>query len=207
MLDNISYETDLWEKGYKIIAGCDEVGRGAIAGPIVTAAVSWDEKTLEDLIRNKIPEIFIINDSKKLTERKRIQLNEFIIKKASSFSIVEFDNNEIDKYGVGEVNKKALAKALLNIKNLEHALVDHFKIKINVPILPITKGDEKSISIASASIIAKVHRDNLMKTKFHELFPMYGFDRNVGYGTKYHLDAIRQYGLSPIHRMSYNLVL
>lgn len=207
MLHNISYEKDLWEKKFKIIAGADEVGRGAIAGPIVTAAVFWDQKTINKLQNQKVTEIFLIDDGKKLSIKKRELLSEFIKNNSSQYAIVKIDNDEIDKYGVGKVNKKALAKAIYKIKGVQYALVDHFKIEIKTPFLPITKGDQKSISIAGASIIAKVYRDKLMKTKFHKLYPQYGFDKNMGYGTKTHLQAIKKFGLCPIHRKSYNLVL
>ena len=207
-LNNISYEKSLWEKGLQIIAGADEVGRGAIAGPIVTAAVSWDFQKLNKILEDQnITEIYKINDSKKLSEKNRALLSEFIIKNANQFSIVEIDNNEIDKNGVGKANKKALEKACQNIKNLEYALIDYFKINLEIPVLSITKGDQKSLSIASASIIAKVYRDNLMKEKYHKIYPQYGFDKNVGYGTKAHMQAIKTFGLTPIHRKSYNLVL
>ncbi len=207
-LNNISYEKSLWEKGLLVVAGADEVGRGAIAGPIVTAAVSWNFQKLNKILEDQnITEIYKINDSKKLTEKNRILLSEFIIKNANQFSIVEIDNNEIDTYGVGEINKKALQDACQNIKNIEYALIDYFKISLKIPVLSITKGDQKSLSIASASIIAKVYRDNLMKEKYHKLYPKYGFDKNVGYGTMAHMQAIKTFGLTPIHRKSYNLVL
>lgn len=207
-LNNISYEKSLWEKGLLVVAGADEVGRGAIAGPIVTAAVTWNPQKLNDIIKGQsITEIYKINDSKKLSEKNRILLSEFIIKNADQFSIVEIDNNEIDTYGVGEINKKALQDACQNIKNIEYALIDYFKINLEIPVLSITKGDQKSLSIASASIIAKVYRDNLMKEKYHKIYPQYGFDKNVGYGTKTHMQAIKTFGLTPIHRKSYNLVL
>lgn len=206
-LHNISYEKALWEKGITIIAGADEVGRGAIAGPLVVAAVSWKQKTINHLINKKKPEIYLIDDSKKLSIKKREVLYKFIIKNADQYSIKEFDNTEIDKNRVGEVNKKALAEALLNINDIEYALIDYFKIDIGIPSTSIPKGDQKSISIASASIIAKVYRDNLMSKTYHLIYPQYGFNKNVGYGTKTHMNAIKTYGLCPIHRKSYNLMI
>ena len=197
----IEYETKLWEQGIVNIAGIDEVGRGCIAGPLVTASVVWDK---DYILNSDDPEIALINDSKKLTEKRRNLLSEFIKSKAKQYSIVEISAEEIDKEGVGKANEKALVLAASNVENLGHLLIDHFKLA-HFPQTSITKGDSLSISIAAASIIAKVYRDKLMKEKYHQMYPEYNFAKNVGYGTKHHIEMIKQYGYCAIHRKSFKL--
>lgn len=223
MFNNISYETALWNSGLKYVAGVDEVGRGSFAGPLVTAAVVWSpEIATLDKNHKMTLSLLEIKDSKKLTSKKREKLSTFIKNNCFEYTIIEVSSKEIDKYGVGEINKKALRDAVIKLKKSEHVLVDHFSIfskqeQKNVPNLQpasksmtitetsIRQGDAKSISIASASIIAKVYRDNLMKTKYHSMYPQYGFDSHVGYGTKKHKEAIKVNGLCPIHRKSFKI--
>ncbi len=207
--ENLKYESTLWNSGTGIIAGVDEVGRGPLAGPIVAAAVVWPKEILAWTTDAEHPHFKIlqkIKDSKKVTLKNRELLDKFIRENCAEFSIVEISSEEIDKSGVGECNIKSLEQAALQIKNISYVLVDHHKIFKNVSepkTTSITEGESHSISIAAASIIAKVYRDNLMKNKYHALYPQYNFDSNVGYGTKKHLEAIKTYGITPIHRKSF----
>jgi len=199
-------EINLWNKGIKFIAGVDEVGRGPLAGPIVAAAVIWKVNT--DFTSHE--HFSLINDSKKLTEKRRLLLSDFIKKKALDYAVFEISPAEIDQNGVGEANKKALYEAVKMLRNCEHLLTDHFSISSESDPFDETcldKGDQKSISIAAASIIAKVYRDNLMRGKYHQLYPQYGFDTHVGYGTKKHIEAIKKFGFCPIHRRSFKVNL
>ncbi len=207
--ENLKYESTLWNSGTGIIAGVDEVGRGPLAGPIVAAAVVWPKVILEWTTDTEHPHFKIlqkIKDSKKVTLKNRELLDEFIKSNCQHYAIIEISSEEIDKNGVGECNIKSLEQAALSIKGIEHVLVDHHKIFKTQPTpetTSITEGESHSISIAAASIIAKVYRDNLMKNKYHNLYPEYSFDSNVGYGTKKHLEAIKAYGITPIHRKSF----
>lgn len=181
-----------------IVAGVDEVGRGPLAGPIVAAAVILDlNADLSDII-------LYINDSKVLNEKKREQLSSIIKEKALSYSIKLCTNEEIDTKGIAYCNNKVFKDACesLTIKpNL--VLSDGYLIKeFNIDNKSVIKGDAHSASIACASIIAKVYRDNLMK-EYHKKYPRYDFYNNSGYGTKYHIEAIKEYGITPIHRESF----
>lgn len=216
MLQNIKYEIKLWQKGIVNVTGIDEVGRGCLAGPLVTAAVIWPP-TIVEWVNNDVEKFDLlsqIKDSKKLSAAKRNTLAQFIKENSTAYAIYEIDSVEIDKHGVGEANKKALKQVVINLskKNskfkIEHVLIDHFKVFTQTKEYPetsITNGDELSISIASASIIAKVYRDTLMQEHFHKKYPQYGFAKHVGYGTKTHKEAIFKYGYSPIHRQSFKL--
>lgn len=192
-----SFDREFLANGY--IAGVDEVGRGPLAGPIVAAAVvlDLDYKIDQDLILH-------INDSKKLSLKVREELDSIIKQKAISYSIVAIDNNEIDNKGIAWGNNEVLKRAYegLNIQP-NFILSDGYAIKnckYNNEF--VVKGDAQSASIACASIIAKVYRDNLMK-EYARIYPQYDFDKNVGYGTKNHIEAIKKYGFSPIHRKSF----
>lgn len=181
-----------------IIAGVDEVGRGPLAGPIVGAAVVLDLNALEDDI------ILGINDSKKLSSKKREELAEIIKEKALSYEIAGLDNKEIDEKGIAWCNNEIFKIACSKL-NKKPALVisDGYAVKgLNIRNNFVVKGDAKSASIACASIIAKVYRDNLMH-KYAEKYPQYGFEHNVGYGSTEHIEAIKKYGICPIHRMSF----
>lgn len=182
---------------YKYIAGVDEVGRGPLAGPIVSASVILDSSDLDDII-------LYINDSKKLSEYKREELSEIIKEKALSYSIAMCDNKEIDEKGIGYCNNEVFIKACngLNIKP-DLVLSDGYLIKnFHGENKHVIKGDTKSACIACASIIAKVYRDNIMK-EYHKKYPKYDFEKNVGYGTKTHVDALKENGPTEIHRMSF----
>jgi len=204
----LKYENDLWGNGINLICGVDEVGRGSFAGPLVTSAVVWDKDFITENWKDKNSPLHQINDSKKLTPKKRDELSGFIKENCKILSIVEISNTKIDEIGVGEANKLAIIKAINKLgKDLEVALIDHFELRysdVKIKTISITKGDFLSLSIASASIIAKVYRDKLMK-KYHDEYPVYGFDTNVGYGTKKHRDAIKTHGLSPLHRNSFHI--
>jgi ribonuclease HII len=186
----------LWQKGYKHIAGVDEVGRGAFAGPLVAASVI-------------LPKNFRINgirDSKLLTPSKRELLSNYIIENALFYSISEIDVNFINKFGVGKATHKAFLNSINSLKEkCDFVLVDGFRIKnYKENQKAIIHGDLLSVSIAAASIIAKVYRDNLMRN-LHLQYLEYNFLENKGYGTKFHREALKKYGLSDIHRTSFNL--
>lgn len=191
-------ENILWKKGYKYIAGVDEVGRGCFAGPVVAAAVVLPKNF------NATNEI---NDSKLLAPEKRTRLSKIIRKNSLSYSIAEISVEIINQIGIGKATQKAFYQAIksLNIKPdyiiIDAFYIDHLKRKNQKPMV---HGDRKSISIAAASIVAKVYRDKLMQ-RLHKRYPQYNLFQNKGYGTKRHQEAIKQYGLSNIHRTSFNL--
>lgn len=187
------YENELYNKGIKYIAGVDEVGRGPLVGPVVTAAVIlpvdfYDER---------------INDSKKVTEKKREMLYDVIMEKAVSVGIGMSSSEVIDEINILEATKKAMKEALNNLSvKPEHVLIDAVKLDIDIPSTSIIKGDAKSQSIAAASIIAKVTRDRMMYELDKE-HPEYDFAHNKGYGTKKHIEAIKKYGILKEHRKSF----
>jgi ribonuclease HII len=187
------YEQELRDAGFTHIAGIDEVGRGPLAGPVVSAAVI-------------LPADFYlagINDSKKLTEANREKYYEYIMTEAVAVGIGSIDAKEIDKINIYEATKKAMLAAVNNLaENPDYLLIDAMKLENSYPSKSIIKGDAKSISIAAASIVAKVSRDRLMK-QYEEEYPGYGFTRNMGYGTKEHLQGLEKIGPSPIHRKSF----
>jgi ribonuclease HII len=195
-LPNFEIERGLSED-HSVIAGVDEVGRGSIAGPIVAAAVVFKKY-------NKIIEkLSEVNDSKKLTPLKRFELDRIIRTNASDLNIGIVEADEIDKIGIGAANILAFKKALDGLKECDLALIDGrqfygFEYQFHC----IEKGENKSISVAAASIIAKVYRDNIMEDIHEEIF-RYDFASNKGYGSKHHFDAIEKYGLSRYHRKSF----
>lgn len=215
------YERKLYNDGIKYIAGIDEVGRGPLAGPFVVSAVILDldkifSKELKLIIndaqlKKNAPESFLytkINDSKLVSPKNREILAEFIRKEAISYSIELLPPEKIDEIGVSEATQICFFNAIKNLKTFpEVVLTDTFEVKklIKDCQINITKGDTKSISIAAASIVAKVYRDSIM-IEMHKTYPMYGFDRHKGYGTKYHIDALYKYGPCEIHRKSFNPV-
>jgi len=190
-----NFDKQYLANGY--IAGVDEVGRGPLAGPIVAASVILDLNTSSD--RDLL---LGIKDSKKLTSKSREELSKFIKDKAISYKISLLDNTDIDTKGISWCNNEAFKIAVgeLSVKP-DLVLSDGYPIKnFNIPNEYVIKGDEKSASIACASIIAKVYRDNLMK-EYAKLYPYYSFEVNSGYGTKDHIEAIKTYGPSKIHRL------
>lgn len=182
------------EKGYKYIAGVDEAGRGPLAGPVFAAAVILPE------------DIYIegINDSKKLSEKKREELFDVICEKADAYCIAEVPENRIDEINILNATFEAMNKAVDGLKICpDYVLVDGNRIAgMKIPNETVVKGDAKSISIAAASILAKVSRDRLMY-KMAEKYPEYGFDKHKGYGTKAHCEAILKYGPCDIHRTTF----
>lgn len=192
------YEFDREFARGSLLAGVDEVGRGPLAGPIVSAAVILDLNCLDDEM------ILYLNDSKKLSEKKREELSAIIKEKAIAYKITECSNDEIDEKGIGFCNNEVFLKAVSELKECPNiVLSDGYKVRgIEIENKCVIKGDTKSASIAAASIIAKVYRDNLMK-EYAKKYPEYGFENNVGYGAKKHVDAIKEHGATEIHRMSF----
>lgn len=189
----LQYELDLWERGLSVVAGCDEAGRGALAGPLVAAAVVLDR------------DIFIegIDDSKKLTPAARERVADTIEEGAMCWATAFIGPEEIDKHGIQAANLFALAQAVENLPlRPDYLLSDGFPVKGGIPGSAIIKGDSISLTVAAASIIAKVHRDRLMKSMASE-YSGYGFSRHKGYGTADHLEALARLGPSPIHRRTF----
>ncbi|MGG4169764.1 ribonuclease HII [Rossellomorea vietnamensis] len=191
--DLTRYEQELRLQGFTRIAGIDEVGRGPLAGPVVTAAVI-------------LPHDFYLaglNDSKKLSEGKREEYYEYIQNHAISIGIGMVHAEEIDSINIYQATKKAMNDAIINLPvQPDYLLIDAMKLQSPYPSQSIIKGDSKSISIAAASIIAKVTRDRMMK-EYAEKYPGYAFEKNAGYGTKDHLKGLEQLGVTPLHRKSF----
>ena len=187
------FENELYESGIKYIAGIDEVGRGPLVGPVVTAAVILPKDFYDERI----------NDSKKLTEKKREQLYDVIMENAVSVGIGISSEDVIDDINILEATKKAMIEAVNNLSvKPEHLLIDAVKLNVDIPQTSIIKGDAKSESIAAASIIAKVTRDRMM-IELDKKHPEYDFKHNKGYGTKKHIDAIEKYGILKEHRKTF----
>ena len=195
-LVNLSkFEKEGYEKGYTYIAGIDEAGRGPLAGPVVAGAVILPKDCLLEGI----------NDSKKISEKKREKLYDDIIENAVAWGVGIVDHTVIDEINILNATRKAMKLALENLQvKPDYILIDAEK-KVdtnNIPYLPLIKGDALSISIGAASIIAKVTRDRMMR-EYDEMFPMYGFEKHKGYGTKAHVEALKEYGPCMIHRKSF----
>ncbi|WP_242144534.1 MULTISPECIES: ribonuclease HII [unclassified Bacillus cereus group] len=192
-LEMSKYENALRKQGISYIAGIDEVGRGPLAGPVVTAAVI-------------LPEEFYIpglNDSKKLSEAKRELFYDEIKEKAIAIGIGIVSPQVIDEINIYQATKQAMLDAVANLSYApEHLLIDAMKLPTSIPQTSIVKGDAKSISISAASIIAKVTRDRMMK-ELGKTYPEYGFEKHMGYGTKQHLEAIETYGVLEEHRKTF----
>lgn len=191
-LKRFSYEKQFWQKG-ELVAGVDEVGRGPLAGPVVTAAVIIDHNF----------NLLEVNDSKKLSPEKRLQLYPKILSEAVSVGIGIKSAEVIDQINIYEADRQAMAQAVkaLDVKP-DALLVDAMNVPIDLPQVKLIKGDAKSNSIAAASIVAKVFRDKLMDD-YDKIYPQYGFPRNAGYGTKEHIEALKKYGPTPIHRKTF----
>lgn len=204
-LDNrpdFSEEIALWNGGYNNVCGIDEVGRGCWAGPLIAGAVIFGINT--DI---KTKEIRQINDSKKITPKKREQLAEFIIHFSKHWGIGSVSSKELDKIGLSKANELAMERAVQNLGNKpDFCLIDGNAMKESPHIglfKNIIKGDGKSISIAAASILAKVFRDKLMNSIDSD-YPEYGFNAHKGYGTGLHRKSIIKHGILPIHRQSFS---
>ena len=188
------YENELHAQGIQYVAGVDEVGRGPLAGPVVTAAVILPADF----------EVLGVDDSKKLSEKKREELFDIIREKAICYSIGMNDEKRIDEINILEATKEAMGKAIKGLEiQPEHILIDALTLKdVDIPQTGIVKGDATSVSIAAASIIAKVTRDRMM-VQYEELMPGYGFASNKGYGSAAHSAALKEIGPTPIHRRTF----
>lgn len=194
IVDNIE---EYYQSKYQFVAGVDEVGRGPIAGPVVAAAVIFP--------KNALLNDFGIDDSKKLTSKKREYLFNLITEIALAYSIAFIDNQTIDKINILNSTMCAMNKAIEGLKiKPEFLLIDgNYFSGSNIEHSTIIKGDEKCISISAASIIAKVTRDKYMSEVCHSEYPEYEFNKNKGYGVRKHIEAIKKYGISPYHRISF----
>lgn len=193
MIDLLQYENSCAARGLELVCGVDEAGRGPLAGPVTVAAIIPD---LTRIVKG-------VNDSKKLTDKKRRELYPQIIETAICYKSVSESNEEIDKINILEATKRAMTEAVNCLFPIPHVvLVDAVKLKLHVECVPIIHGDALSYAIAAASIIAKVERDDMM-IKFAELYPEYGFEEHKGYGTEHHIEMLKKYGPCPIHRASF----
>ena len=197
-IDNRQYEKELNKKGIVYIAGVDEVGRGPLVGPVVTACVVLPKDYyLEGL-----------TDSKKLTKKQREKFFDIISHDALGIGIGIQSEKVIDEVNIYEATKLAMKEAIDNCKRnckIEHILIDAMKLELDTPTTSIIKGDQKSITISAASVIAKVTRDRMME-ELDKKYPMYGFKDNAGYGTKKHIEAIKEYGIIDEHRKTFKPV-
>lgn len=190
------YEEELYEDGINFIAGVDEVGRGPLNGPVVSACVVLPKGYHKDGII----------DSKKLSEKKRNELFDIIKRDALGIGVGIVYADEIDELNIYEATKKSMKLAINNCNSkIEHVLIDAMKLDLDIPSTSIIKGDAKSISIAAASIIAKVTRDTMMY-ELDKKYPMYGYKNHKGYPTKKHIEAINKYGLIEGYRKTYGPV-
>ena len=193
-MDKLKYERELIDKGYKYICGVDEVGRGPLAGPVVCAAVIMP---IDDIIDG-------VDDSKKLSAKKREAIAELIEKKAVACNICRVEPETIDEINILEATKLCMKNAVegLSVKP-DFVITDgNMTLDISIPQTSIIKGDALSYSIGAASIAAKVYRDKLMD-EYAEVYPQYGFEKHKGYGTAEHIKAIKERGLCPVHRRSF----
>ncbi len=194
MLNWLEYEIEAKSKGYKAVCGVDEAGRGPLAGPVCAAAVILPENTIIDGV----------NDSKKLSEKKREALFDVIKSSARSYCIAYATVEEIESMNILNATMLAMKRAVegLDVK-ADYAMIDGNRLPdLNIDSEFIIKGDAKSMSIAAASILAKVSRDRLL-CEYAKEYPEYQFDKHKGYGTKAHIEALKKYGPCPYHRMSF----
>lgn len=197
-IDLWAYEKELFQKGINYIGGTDEAGRGPLVGPVVAACcVLPKDFQLEGL-----------TDSKKLTEKKREKFFPYIKEHALAYGIGIISPERIDEINIYQASREAMIKAIEEVRNqipLEYVLSDAMPLDLDIPALPIIKGDAKSISIAAASVLAKVTRDHILE-EMDEQYPEYGFKKHKGYPTKAHLEAIEKYGLIEGYRKTYGPV-
>ena len=193
MEDLYIYERNLIQKGYEKIGGIDEVGRGPLVGPVVAACV----------ILPKNYQLDGLTDSKKLSEKKREKFYDILRQDAIAIGIGVVSEKKIDEINIYEATKLAMQEAIKNLKvEPDYLLIDAMKLETSIPSTSIIKGDAKSLSIAAASVIAKVTRDRML-IELDKKYPMYDFKHNKGYPTKKHLEAIKKYGIIVEHRRSY----
>ena len=190
-----SYETAVLNSGFSLVCGVDEAGRGPLAGPVFAAAV---------ILPKECPEIDGLNDSKKLSEKKREALFDIIIEKAVAYKIASASVDEIEEYNILNATFLAMKRAVEGLPvAADYAIIDGNRLpQMNIACSPLIKGDSKSLSVAAASILAKVARDRYI-TELDEKYPEYNFKKHKGYGTKEHTNAILKYGPCEIHRMSF----
>ena len=188
----LQYEQNLQQQGLSLIAGIDEAGRGPLAGPVVVAGVIMP---LDDIIEG-------INDSKKLSEKKRDKLFDLIMQKAIDVQVAVLDSNLIDEINILNATKQGMLQCINGFAKVDHVLIDAVKLNTPVPTTSIIHGDALSYSIAAASIVAKVTRDRMM-LDFANKYPQYNFAKHKGYGTKEHITLLKQHGPCPIHRKTF----
>lgn len=195
-MDLLKYEKELYDNNIQYVAGVDEVGRGPLVGPVVAACVVLPKNyNLEGL-----------TDSKKLSEKKRDKFYDIIIRDALGVGIGIISPEVIDEVNIYEASKLAMIEAINNVKcKIEHILIDAMPLELDIPSTSIIHGDALSLSIAAASVIAKVTRDKMMY-ELHEKYPEYGFNKHKGYPTKLHLENIKKYGILDNYRKSYKPV-
>ena len=192
----LAYEKECYARGMELIAGVDEVGRGPLAGPVVAAAVILPKAC-------KIPGL---NDSKKIPKSKHKEIYEAVLQNAIAIGIGVKDNQVIDQVNIYEATKLAMMEAIGQLEpQPQHLLIDAMRLDLPIPQTSIIKGDANSLSIAAASIVAKVTRDQMME-EFDKEYPGYDFAKNAGYGTAKHLAGLVQLGVTPIHRRSFEPV-
>jgi ribonuclease HII len=188
-----SWESDLRSRGFRLIAGVDEVGRGCIFGPVVAASVILDPACV----------INGLNDSKKIDPERQEEIASVIRDRALSWSVADVDSAVIDRINIYQASRLAMKSALRQLEiQPDFVLVDAVPLDIEWPQLPLIQGDERCFSIAAASIVAKVHRDAAMR-EFDAVYPQYGLARHKGYQTPEHLSALERFGPSPLHRFSF----
>ena len=197
MCERLKFEQQAYDLGKKYIVGLDEAGRGPMAGPLVVGAVIFPQGYYNDKI----------NDSKKLTEKKREELYQIIIQEALAYQIEIIDVADVDRLNVYQASKKGMIDAIdhLSIRP-DYALTDAMPLGDVIEHQAIVKGDAKSLSIGAASILAKVTRDRIMND-YAKIYPEYGFEKHKGYPTKQHKEALKTYGVTPIHRRSFQPVI
>ena len=197
MCERLKFEQQAYDLGKKYIVGLDEAGRGPMAGPLVVGAVIFPQGYYNDKI----------NDSKKLTEKKREELYQIIIQEALAYQIEIIDVADVDRLNVYQASKKGMIDAIDHLSILpDYALTDAMPLGDVIEHQAIVKGDAKSLSIGAASILAKVTRDHIMND-YAKIYPEYGFEKHKGYPTKQHKEALKAYGVTPIHRRSFQPVI
>jgi ribonuclease HII len=211
VLPDVSFEKKIWKKGFRVVVGVDEVGRGSFAGPIVAAVAGFAPNSNFDYLRSeKLSRRIIINDSKRLTAKQRERSSFWIKRNALCYGIGWASVSQINRLGIKKASEVAFRKAIKRCgKRVDYLLIDAFYIPYVKGLRrknqkPIIKGDTKSVSIAAASIIAKVYRDKLMqKLGDKSKYRFYGWGRNKGYGTSEHRKAIKKYGMTRLHRKQF----
>ena len=194
MVDMLAYEKSLLAQGYSLIGGIDEAGRGPLAGPVVVAGVIMPTNT-----ESIIPEV---NDSKKLSEKKREKLYPLILERAVEVRVAVIDEKVIDEINILNATKKGMLECIEGFQAVDAVLIDAIKLDTKTPTISIIHGDALSYNIAAASIVAKVTRDRMMK-EYAQKYPEYKFEKHKGYGTAEHIALLKQYAPSPIHRKTF----